>query len=56
MGIQDDRPGIRMTSTSTSVSASMKVQTCWLVWSIGVLAMLVVMNRSGAVGGDTAPI
>jgi hypothetical protein len=45
-----------MTSTSTSVSASMKVQACRLVWSIDVLAMPVVMNSSGAVGGETAPI
>ena len=56
VGIHDDSPGNRITSSSTSVSASMKVQTCRLVSSIGVLAMLVVTNSSGAVGGETAPI
>jgi len=34
----------------------MKVQTCRLVSSIGVLTMLVVTDGSGAVGAETAPI
>jgi len=54
--IQDERPGIRMTSISTSVSASMNVQTCGWSGQSASWAMLVVMNRSGAVGGDSAPI
>jgi hypothetical protein len=55
-GIHDAKPGNRMTSTITIVSASMNHQTWRFVSAKVVLAMLVVTNRSGAVGGETAPI
>src|SRR5438445_10317097 len=47
---------MKITSSSTRHSAAKKGQTCRLVSSNVVLAMLVVTKSSGAVGGETAPI